>query len=166
MQDNNIGLSESNVKTFDVNSKEFKANGKTYYIESHISIDRYLMYRKLEIQAGYDVGFYGMYETLKKCYDLCNQQKFADIAVLVNNTINGIVNVDKRRIPVLDMAALFINEKDEDRGVINDEIIERKITDWQAEGLSITPFFQLSTSFIKNFQKIYTEIILKTSDPE
>jgi len=161
--DSKQGLSQGNLKILDLNNTEFEANGVKYYIEKHLSFERFLMYKKLELQVGYEVGFYGIFQTLKKIYELCNDKKFADIAVLTHNTMQGITKIDERRIPVLDLAALFINEKDEDRKVINDDMIAKKIDNWQAEGLSIMPFFQLSTAFIKDFQKVYNEIILISS---
>lgn len=163
--DNKQGLSETNLKVIDISKSSFEANGNTYYIEKHLSLERYLMYKKLELQVGYEVGFYGIYEALKKIYDLTNDKNkgFADIAVTAYNAMKGITNVDERRIPVLELAALFINEKDENRNIINDDMISKKVDDWQAEGLSIMPFFQLSTSFIKDFQKVYNELILISS---
>lgn len=164
--DNKQGLSEGNLKIIDLTKTEFEANGVKYYIEKHLSFERFLMYKKLELQVGYEVGFYGIFQALKKIYDLCNDKKFADIAVLTHNTLQGIAKVDERRISVLDLAALFINEKDEDRKVITDDMIAKKISDWEEEGLSIIPFFQLSTGFIEGFQKSYNAVILSSLGTE
>lgn len=71
--------------------------------------------------------------------------------------MNGIKTVDNRRVPMLELVCLFINSKDEDRKVINDDMIQLKLSDWEAEGLDMMPFFQLAVSSIKNFSSVYTE---------
>lgn len=142
----------------------FKANGVEYYIESSLSFSRFRMYKKLQIEAGYGVGFYEMFETLKRGYELCNDKKFADIAVLLHNTMKGIKDIDEREDVVLQLSCLFINEKDEDRKVINDDMVNKKIADWEAEGLDIMPFFQFAISSIKNFWQAYKEISLNISE--
>jgi hypothetical protein len=152
------------LKSIDLNTKEFEANGKKYFIESSLSFERYIMYQKLQLQLAFEPGFYGVYETLKKGFELCNQQKFADLAVLLHNTMSGIKTVDERSVPALSLCALFCNTADEDRKVINDDMIKRKMDDWQAEGLDILPFFQLAMDSIKEFRTIYSAIILSSSE--
>lgn len=155
-------VSNKSLKVIDINSKEFVANGKTYYIESSLSFKRFLMYQKLQIECGYEVGFYGLYEKIKKIYELCDKMKFAEIAVLTHNIISGIAKVDERKIPALQLCALFINEKNEDRHIINDDIVDRKIADWEAEKLDILPFFQLAAISMKGFMDAYKEITQTT----
>lgn len=146
------------LKVIDLKEKKFTANGVDYYIESGLSFKRFRMYQKLQIECGYEVGFAGMFDKIKKIYDMCNAMKFADIAVLTSNILHGIAKVEERKIPVLSLCALFINTKDEDRSVINDDIVDKKIADWEAEGLDITPFFTLALSSMENFSKAWEEV--------
>lgn len=150
------------LKKIDFSQKSFKANGTEYFIETSISFNRFKMFQKLQIEAGYGVGFYDLFESLKKIYELCNDKKFADIAVLTHNTLRGIKDIDERPNSALQLAALFINSKEEDRKVITDDIVNKKIADWEAEGLDITPFFQFAISSIKNFWQAYSEISQST----
>jgi len=146
------------LKLIDLKDKKFIANGAEYFIESGLSFERFRMYQKLQIECGYEVGFYGMFENIKKIYELCNGMKFADIAVLTSNVLHGMAKVDERKVPVLNLCALFINTKDEDRKIINDDIVDKKIADWEAEGLDVTPFFQLALGSIQNFSKAWEEV--------
>lgn len=146
------------LKTIDLKEKRFTANGTEYFIESGLSFERFRMYQKLQIECGYESGFYGMFENIKKIYELCNGMKFADIAVMTSNILHGMAKVDERKIPVLNLCALFINTKDEDRKIINDDIVDKKIADWEAEGLDVTPFFQLALGSIQNFSKAWEEV--------
>lgn len=143
------------LKKLDLNAKTFEANGKKYHIESGLSLERYIMYQKMQIEVGYEVGFYGLFEKVKKIYDLCNQMKFADIAVLSRNILDGITKVDDRKIPGLTLAALFINEENENRLIINNDMVDQKIADWEAEGYDMLPFLQLAISSIPNFSIAY-----------
>jgi hypothetical protein len=152
------------LKQIDLNKKSFKANGKEYFIESALSFERFLMYQKLQFEVAYEPGFYGVYKALEKSYEACNGGKIADAAVIIHNTMAGIKTVDQRRVPALDLVCLFINEKNEDRRVITDDIISGKISDWEAEGLDMMPFFQLAISSIKNFSSVYTEFIQNISE--
>ena len=141
----------------DLNKKSFKANGKEYFIESGLSFERFLMYQKLQLEVGYEVGFYGVFKALEKAYSFCNDGKIGDTAVILHNIMNGIKTVDERRVPMLDLVCLFVNEKNEDRKIINDDMIKAKISDWEAEGLDMMPFLQLAVSSIKNFSTVYEE---------
>ncbi|MES2395675.1 MAG: hypothetical protein V4549_06715 [Bacteroidota bacterium] len=150
------------LKKIDLKAGSFKANKVEYFIETSISFSRFKMFQKLQIEAGYGIGFYELFESLKKIYDLCNDKKFADIAVLTHNTLRGIKDIDERPNAALQLCALFMNTKDEDRKIINDDIVNKKIADWEAEGLDIMPFFQVATSSMKNFWQAYGEISLSS----
>ncbi len=151
-------VSGKSLKIIDLSTKKFEANGKKFTIESSMSFERYRAYQKLEIQLGYQAGFYGLFEDIKKIYALCNDSKFADIAVLSHNILSGIKTVDERTLPALEMCALFINEEGEDRKIINDDMIAAKIADWEAEGLDIVPFFQLAVNSIPGFSVAFSSV--------
>lgn len=146
------------LKVIDLKAKSFRANGTEYFIETGLSFERFRMYQKLQIECGYEVGFAGMFKHIKEIYDLCNGMKFADIAVKTSNIMHGIAKVEERKIPILSLCALFINSKDEDRTIINDDIVDKKIADWEAEGLDITPFFHLALGSIQDFSKAWEEV--------
>lgn len=150
------------LKKVDFSQKSFKANGNEYFIETSVSFARFRMFEKLQIEAGYGVGFYDLFESMKKIYELCNDKRFADIAVITYNTMTGIKGIDERPNAVLQLCALFINKKGEDRKVITDQMVNEKIADWEAEGFDILPFFQFAKSSIKNFWQAYEEISLNT----
>lgn len=153
------------LKVIDIKTKSFTANGKTYHIEMDgLAISRLIMYQKLQIEVAYGVTFVQMYDAIKKCYELTNKQKFADVAVKQYNILEGIKTFENRRIPMLELCALFINEDKEDRGVISKEMIQAKVADWEAEGLDAIPFFQLAISSIQSFSQSYNEITQTISE--
>lgn len=136
------------LKQLNIQEKSFKANGKTYFIEAgDISIDRWAKYEEFTLELEYGVSQVDMFQNWKKVTQLANELKFADIAVLANNMQNGIMGIFDRQIVALKLCALFINEQNENRGVITDDIINNKIEDWSKEGFAIGVFFQLALGF-------------------
>lgn len=148
-----------NLKSIDIQQKSFKANGKTYYIEpGDIAIERYAKYEELSLELQYGVSQAEMFANWKQVTQLANELKFSDIAVLANNMQNGLVQLMDRQNTALKMCALFINEEQEDRGRISDDMISNKINDWQEEGYTVGPFFQLALAFSGLIKEISSKL--------
>lgn len=156
----------SQLKKIDLNAKSFIANEVEYFIEESMSFKRYKMYQKLQIQMGFGTGFYDEYNDWKKVWDHANKSEFGNIAVVAHNKLYALKNIDERPTDILTMCALFINTKDEDRRIITDDMVDRKIADWEAEGLDIIPFFQLAANSIQGFTKVWKSITEDISPKE
>lgn len=155
------------LKTIDIKTKSFTANGKEYFIEmGGISMERFIEYEKLQVELGYGVTFIQLYEAIKESYELTNKQRFADLAVKLYNILQGVKTFEERRVPAFELCALFINTKDENRAVITKDVIANKIADWEAEGLDAVPFFQLAVSSLQNFSTAYNVAIQIASELE
>ena len=128
----------------------FTANGKKYLLESKISIARKMECDKLivEVTGGGNMG--ENFNDWKKVYELCNDKKFADIAVLAHNRMEGAKKWKEKHDPVLALCALFINEENEDRRIISDEMIVAKINDWKAAGIEYAFFLTMANGLLKN----------------
>lgn len=146
------------LKQIDLTAKSFKANGKEYFIESGLSFERYRMYQMLQIECGYDVSFSGFFDKLKQGVELLNKLKLVEGSAILYNMLQGISRIEERKVPVLNMCALFINEANENRKVITNDMVDKKIADWEAEGLDIRPFFQLAVSSMANFVNAWKEV--------
>lgn len=136
------------LKLIDLKERSFTANGKVYFIEAgDISIARWAKYEELALEIQYGTTQMEMFNKFKEITELANQLKFADIAVLAHNMQNGMIKVMERLPVSLKICALFINEENEDRGSISDDMIAQKIDDWRKEGFAIGSFFQLGLGF-------------------
>lgn len=155
----------SEVKKIDLAQGWFMANGNKYIISNSISTERYKEYEKLEPLLTYGVGFEELFRNVKKSYELVNQQKFADAAVVLHNIMAGIKDVeDSKRIhPALTMCALVINREGEESAKYSTEMVSKKVEDWTAEGLDMIDFFILALKSIKGFRLTYLEFIQKES---
>ncbi|WP_437918587.1 hypothetical protein [Sphingobacterium sp. LRF_L2] len=147
------------LKSINIQEKTFKANGKLYYIEpGDISIDRYAKYEELALELQYGVSQAEMFANWKQVTQLANELKFSDIAVLANNMQNGLIKLMDRQNTSLKMCTLFINEENEDRTKISDDMISNKINDWREEGYTVGPFFQLALAFSGLIKEISSKL--------
>lgn len=133
----------------DSSVKSFEANGKTYYVESRLSIERFIAFQKLEVELAYGGGFLGVMKSLNKSIEHLNKTEWVNAAVELTNVRESIIKQDKtKRVPAVDICSLFINTKDEDRRIITDEMLEEKQKDFEAAGIPIDFFFQLAHSLV------------------
>ena len=147
------------LKELDPKQRSFTANGKTYNIETRLSINRFHQFQIYEKEAGFSLTFESMVGTLKAAYEDLNKMKAADASVKINNLLAGLINVAEKEHVLLKMCALFINTDDEDRGDINDDMISQKIDDWSRE-YEVNGFFTLALNTVSGFFKIYNEMRL------
>jgi len=142
----------------DITKEIFTAGGNKYYVTKSLSVERYKAYLKMQLQVGYDVGFSGVIESLQKIYRLCNEQKFADIAVLCHNMLKSIEDMDKREHPILILCALFINRDGEDTAIVDDALIQAKIDDWKEANIPMDFFLGYAKVLVTDYQRVYEEM--------
>lgn len=147
------------VKKLVIKDKQFEANGKIFLVSDRISINRYIEYQKTMPLLTFGTNFEEMFKQLKNAYNLLNKQNFADSAVVIHNILSNVAKVEEQsRIhPALKMAAMFINTKDEDVTVYDEEVTKEKINDWTVEGYDISDFFTLALNSINGFREAYQE---------
>jgi hypothetical protein len=143
------------LKRLDLSKPSFQAGGKTYHIESTMSIERYSLFQQFELELGYNLSFKQMFDSLTDIYELLNKQKFADAAVLTYNTMKGFTKLEEKEPYVLRYCALFMNTDDEDRRMISEDQITQKIQDWQEEGYAIQDFLAFALNSIPSFIESY-----------
>ncbi len=146
-------------KELKITDKQFEANGKIYVVSDKISINRYIEYQKTMPLLTFGTNFSEMFKQLKNAYNHLNKQQFADSAVIIHNLLTNVANVEEssRIHPALKMAAMFINTKEEDITVYDEELTKQKIEDWSKEGYSISDFFTLSLNSISGFRDAFQE---------
>lgn len=145
-------MNEKQLKSIDWSQQSFTANGKKYLLEKQLSIQRavYTEAARIELESGLRFGKYT--EDWQKLWALLNDKEkshFGEISVIVYNHLRSFNNFLENVHPVLKIAACFINEENEDRRSINDDIVNKKIADWIEEGITMNSFFLLVLSFLK-----------------
>lgn len=155
---------ENQVKQIPIDGTPFQANGKTYYLENDLSIDRWIKMQSLQIELGFGVEFEEMQRNWKSILEMAQKSRFADIVIMAHNTVNGISKAYSREPMILKFCALFFNVEGEDTGIITDSMITAKIEDWKAEGLGIDGFFVFSLGKVNGFAESFKNAIQGGSD--
>ena len=145
------------LKQLDPNARSFVANQKTYFIETHLSIDRFHEFQILEKEAGFSMSFKSIVDTLLEVYEDLNTMRAADASVKVHNLLAGITKVQEKEHPLLKICALFMNTEDENRDIITDDMIRTKIDDWA--GYDVGGFFTIALNSVNGFFKIYSDML-------
>lgn len=149
---------ESQVKFIDLEKGVFTANGNTYTIEGDLTIERYAEFQILERELALGISAKDLYSKLNELFTMVNSMQFADSAVMLNDLIRGQHKLQEREPTVLRICALFMNTPDEDRSVITNDMITKKIADWKAEGIAMQSFFAVASSSVNGFIEIYQRV--------
>jgi hypothetical protein len=154
------------LKKIDFQQGWFMANGKKYIIESGFSIERYAFYQKYQIELGYNCTFDKMFQEWERVVMLANKLQFSDIVIIAYNMSRAIAKLDEKEPAVLKLCALFVNEENEDRRTITEDMITAKIRDWQEEGIDVGDFFTLASNTITGFITAYKKVSQSISQAE
>lgn len=146
------------LKRLDTTQPSFMANGTEYFIESGLSISRFCEYQILEKEAGFSLSFKNIFDNLRTLHDLMNKTKFVEAAVKLDNLMRGVAKMEEKEPTTLKICALFMNTKDEDRAVITNDMIVKKIDDWKKEGLDIRDFFTVALNTVGGFLEVYAKV--------
>ena len=154
------------LKTIDLSASSFIANGTTYYIKDTLSIERYRQFEKLQVSFGFAREFKQIYDLLKKSVDLANKGKGLEAWNIVFNLMEevGKNNLDNRHQNGMYICALFVATEDEDLTVWNQQIADKKIDDWNKEGIDVNFFFRLAANLVGGYISTLEEIFQSTSE--
>ena len=72
-------------KRIDMTKPSFTANGKEYFITSHLTAGRYCEYQILEKEVGFSMNFDKVFQEINEITDLMNEVKFVECAVRLDN---------------------------------------------------------------------------------
>lgn len=142
----------------DGSTKDFTANGKRYIIETSISRKRWAFYLRESVNLAFGQTVEEIFNAFLEIYNITNEEGFrrGDVAVICRDAMKGIEMIANRdKETVVRLCTLFINEENEDRRTINEDMIAQKIEDWDEAGVDMNSFFQFALAFIPNFKSLY-----------
>ena len=147
------------LKKIDFEKGFFMANGSKYIINGSLSTARYAKKDELELELSFGTNYSATMALIKKAYASLNgnQIKPADAAVHLYNIMQSITDAQQREPTILRYCALFCNEVNEDISVYDDDVMQKKIDDWHAEGLDVGDFFILAVNLVEGFKADYLE---------
>lgn len=151
------------LKELDLGKPIFEANGKEYFIEPHVSAERYKEMQLLEVHLGFGLDYKTMNENLREIYEDLNEQQFADAAVGIYNLMEGVGDVESREMPVMKYCTMFINTDKEDRRVVDEKVMNAKLEDWKKEGIAYHSFFLTAINMVNGLKENLEKHIQDTS---
>lgn len=143
------------LKRIDFNKGSFQANGKTYYINSSLTIERYAELQIFQAEIGPGMEYEKIFKKLHDVYKLINKMQFADASVYVNDLIRGFSKLEEKEPTILKICTLVCNTDDEDLTTYSNDLAVKKIEDWKREGIDMRDFFQLASGLVSGFLDVY-----------
>lgn len=149
-------------KRIDMTKTSFMANGKEYFITSHLSVSRFCEFQILEKEVAFSMTFDNVFKEINEACELFDGSKsfgdFAQARIKLDNLRRGIAKLEDKEPSALKLCTLFINAKDEDPSFWNNDLMTQKIEDWKIEGIDVSDFFQLALNTLNGFTDIYQKI--------
>lgn len=143
------------MQKIDFESGKFEANGKTYYLETKLSIARFCEFQVLEKEMAMGMTIKEIYEGLQKNDKLLNQQRFVDCAVFNRELINHCAMLTKKEPVILKICTLLINTENEDRSKWDNDLVVRKLDDWKAANIDVNDFFYIAFALVPGYINVY-----------
>jgi len=159
------------IKRIDFKKNYFECtNGegtRKYYFHDTLSVARYEVFEDLEMQVAQGRSFSDVYASQKKIHEFLNNSKFADAAIENYNAMKMVgTKLEKRFHPAMQLVALFANQENEDIGIFDEIVMEKKMNDWKTEGYAHQDFFSLAFNLVEDMLKAYEEISSLSLKPQ
>jgi len=155
----------ASLRTVDFSKKHFECEGRKFYVKDSLSFIRYRELQKINLEFGYSATFLDTFKKIREAWDLLNQVKLGEAAVVLHNVMYGVVALEEKDDPALRLCALFIDEEGEDPTIYDEGKMKDKIECWGRE-LDVTPFFQLAANLCQGWINAYKVIIPNTLEEE
>jgi hypothetical protein len=144
----------SSLQQIKADATSFVCGDKTYTIDKTLSFNRFEKLKEFSLEFGYSADVKSIMVGLRKAWDFVNSTKFADAAVQLHNLMTSVVNLEQKRDVQFRIAALFINEKNEDTTVYDEGIMNAKIENW-SKHLDAAFFFTFAVGIVPSFIPVY-----------
>lgn len=142
------------LKQLAPDTTSFECQGRKFKIDKTLSFNRFEKLKEFSLEFGYSADIKTIMMGLRKAWDFVNASKFADTAVQLHNLMTSVVNLEQKNDVSFRIAALFINEEDEDTTEYNEALIKEKISLWGKEYDS-SFFFLFATALVPTFIPVY-----------
>lgn len=152
------------IKSFPEGTMSFIANGKTYYFQEKLSINRYWQFQRFRVSLAFKSDPVQIYNTMleyrNSILDVVKDSKNAfPLIAKFDSTLKSINEMNKRPDISFWICTLFFNTADEDVRYWTNELAEEKIKDWEEEGIDSAFFLQMSIPLIQDFIITYKQSI-------
>lgn len=138
--------------TIDFEAMQFKANGKTYYIEPRLTTNRLFAYNEFQMEYSIRGGAKFVFDSAVEIHELTKSgndllANLHKIGAISHNLAFSIKMFEDLGIDAAyKFLCLFCNTEDEDITEWSDSLMKRKIADWRKTDIPYDVFFSLSNN--------------------
>lgn len=143
------------LKNIDFNAGKFEANGETYYLETKLTIGRYVEFVILESELHKGVTTKDYYDSLITTKKLLDQLRFSDIAILNDKAIHHTIKLKEKEPTIFKFCTLFMNTENEDRTTWGNDLVVKKLADWKKADIDFQDFFAAALILLPGFIELY-----------
>jgi hypothetical protein len=152
------------LKNINFSSGQFTANGKTYYLETKLTITRYCEFQILQRELGMGMTLQEIYDGFADMRKLLNQNRFVDSAVFVDKVLTHCMKLKEKEPTILKICTLFCNTEDEDRTAWGNDMVVKKLEDWKKEGIEVADFFVVAVTLVPGYTELYNRFTQSISE--
>ncbi len=135
----------------------FEAGGIAYTATESLSVPRYRVFQKRQVEFGFSGTFKGICEDLDKIWADLNKLQMGAAAQKLGNLREGITFTGHGRVNGLELCLLFFNSKDENAVEYNHQAMEAKKAIWEAAGITADFFFRQAAARVADFYERFTQ---------
>lgn len=142
------------LRKLEPGTDHFECGGRKFYISDKMSFIKFEKLSEWSLEFGFSATFKDIFTQLKRLYEVLNQTKFADAAIICHNIMTGIVNLEQKDNAAFRICALFILEEGENEIDYNEAKISEKIECWSKE-LEVSFFLNFAAAIIPKWIAAY-----------
>jgi hypothetical protein len=140
-------------------------DGPTYTATESLSVPRYRVFQKRQVEFGFSGTFKAICEDLDKIWADLNTQKLGAAAQKVGNLRDGITFAGHGRVTGLEVCGLFFNAPDEDPITYNHDAMKAKLLKWEEAGVAVDFFFRQAAARVNGFYERFTQSSPEAEQP-
>lgn len=146
-------------------AESFEAGGITYTATESLSIARYKVFQKRQVEFGFNGTFSGIAKELDAAWAALEANKLGTAAKTLGNLMDGVTYAGHNRIVGVEVCALFFNAPGENAGAYVHADMLAKMQAWEDAGLDVGFFFQQTARRVPGFYERFTQSSPAASAP-
>ena len=152
------------LKRINFQSGKIEVGEEIFYIQTNLSVIRYVEYLKRVPRLTFHTTFRGMYDSLSKIYMATSSGNDMIYAIqqareLAWNQLDAIKRFDEHEIPdIVDFCCLFLNRAGENIAEFDQTIHEQKKSIIVHGGYDASDFFTLAYHAVESFSEAYRKL--------
>lgn len=150
------------IKILPEDTKEFLANGIKYILRESLTIKRFWQFERYRVMLGMKMDIVELYSMIVSIYEkipeiIRDAKVGTNLYADIRDSLIGLNDLNERVPVAFYMATLFWSADGENISNWTIEEANKKIDDWNEEGIDSSFFLQTSLPYLKDFLLAYSQ---------